>query len=44
MTGLANFKAFEADAASRWLSPPEATRLGVNVVESCGFERTYAAV
>jgi hypothetical protein len=44
VTGLPSFKAFEQDAVSRWLAPPEATRLSVRVVESYGFERTPALV
>ncbi|HZZ89898.1 MAG TPA: hypothetical protein VFE13_16340 [Caulobacteraceae bacterium] len=39
VTGLPSFKAFEADAQSRWLAPPASTRLGVDVVEAYGFER-----
>ena len=42
VTGLPSFKVFENDALSRWLAPPVATRLSVNVVESYGFERTLA--
>jgi hypothetical protein len=42
VTGLPTFKAFEADAASRWLAPPVATRLGVRVIEAYGFERSPA--
>jgi len=44
VTGLPSFKAFETDAVSRWLAPPVATRLSVNVVESYGFERAPALV
>jgi hypothetical protein len=44
VTGLPSFKAFEHDAISRWLAPPVATRLSVDVVESYGFERTPALV
>ena len=44
VTGLPSFKAFEHDAVSRWLAPPVATRLSVNVVEAYGFERTPAPV
>ncbi len=44
VTGLPSFKAFEHDAASRWLEPPVATRLSVNIVASDGFERTPAPV
>ena len=43
VTGLPSFKAFETDAVSRWLAPPVATRLSVNVVASYGFERTSVA-
>jgi hypothetical protein len=44
VTGLASFKAFEHNASARWLAPPDATRLSVEVVESYGFERMRAAV
>jgi hypothetical protein len=42
VTGLPSFKAFEEGAQARWLTPPEATRLSVQVVEAHGFEPAAA--
>jgi len=42
VTDLASFKAFSAEGPDRHLNPAEITRLGVNVIEAYGFERTPA--
>ena len=42
VTGLPSFKAFEHNAVERWLSPPAATRLSVDVIEAYGFEPALA--
>jgi hypothetical protein len=42
VTELASFKAFSAEGPDRWIAPPEVVRLGLDVVEAYGFERTPA--
>jgi len=42
VTDLASFKAFSAEGPDRHVAPAEIVRLGVNVIEAYGFERSLA--
>jgi len=44
VTELPTFKRFQDRAAERWSVPAEALRLGVELVESYGFDATMAPV
>jgi quinol monooxygenase YgiN len=42
LTELPSFKAFSADGPDRWIAPPEIIRVGMNLVDSYGFQSVFA--